>query len=129
MLWSKKARGDALIVAAVLCIAVTLFIVFFFSDAKNGSDAVILRREGVEERVSLLEEKRFSICSNGITLVLEVSDGSLSVVSSDCPDQTCMHMNAIGRKGGGVIICLPALVEIRTEGGKTSDETPHALAY
>ncbi len=116
-----------MIVTAVLCIAVALF--FLFSGGAKASDTVIVRSESGEERVSLLEDRCFSLTSHGITLTLEVKHGEIAVVSSDCPDQTCTQMRPISRKKGGSIVCLPALVEIRSEGRSDGHDQPHAVAY
>lgn len=116
-----------MIVTAVLCIAVALF--FLFSGGAKASDTVIVRSESGEERVSLLEDRCFSLTSHGITLTLEVKQGEIAVVSSDCPDQTCTQMRPIGIHNGGSIVCLPALVEIRSEGRSDGHDQPHAVAY
>ena len=118
-----------MIVPAVLCIAVALFLFFFITDADEGSDAVIIRSENGQERISLLDDKTFSILSHGITLVIEVKEGEISVVHSDCPDQTCISMAPISLHKGGSIVCLPALLEIRSEGRGSGQDEPHAVAY
>jgi len=130
MLWSKKARGDSIIVAAVLCIVALLFVCFFHADgnAEGGGESVRIRTDHGEETLSLKENGIYTLESNGITLTLEIRDGDLFVAESTCPDQICRHMKPVG-KNGGSIVCLPALVEITAEGGDRCETKPDAIAY
>ena len=49
---------------------------------------------------------------------VEVRDGRIAIVDSDCPGEDCVHSGWISRPGRS-IVCLPNRLEIRVTG--TSD--------
>ncbi|MGN0362824.1 MAG: NusG domain II-containing protein [Bilifractor sp.] len=46
------------------------------------------------------------------TNVCEIKNGTVWMVSADCPDQVCVHSAPLTRKGGS-IVCLPNKVVLR----------------
>lgn len=53
--------------------------------------------------------------------IIRVGNGSVEVVSSACPNKTCIHMGAISHRGE-VVVCAPNRVFIYIRGGD-GDET------
>lgn len=59
---------------------------------------------------------------NNITLQIELTPTGAAVLSSQCPDQICVHTGTLTRAGQSAI-CLPAQVVLRLEGAKNLDGT------
>ncbi len=104
------------IVPAVLVLALAAILFFVGTSGGSRSGNVAVRTDDGESVYSLSEEKTVEIRSAGHTLILEISGGKASITSSDCPDKVCVHTAAI-TKDGGTIVCVPARVIIRAEGG------------
>ena len=52
--------------------------------------------------------------------------GGVRVEESDCPTQDCVHTGTITRAGQS-IVCLPARVIIRLEGGTADKHAPDVV--
>lgn len=66
---------------------------------------------------------------NGYTVVAEFCpDGmpGVRILSSDCPNQDCVHMGIITR-AGQCVVCLPSRIVIRLEGGAAVSDGPDAV--
>ena len=50
----------------------------------------------------------------------------MSVTQSDCPGQDCVHSGAVSRAGQS-IVCLPARVIVRLEGGQKDESAPDVV--
>ena len=123
---SPKLRptwADALVILSVAALAMALA-VFQWLGGDSGTEA---DRFAPEE---LLEQPR-TYTSNGYTLTVtygvDYEDPSrnalppsgksgLRVAFSDCPTQDCVRTGTISR-GGQSIVCLPARIIVRLEGG------------
>lgn len=66
---------------------------------------------------SLSEDRRLTIQSNGITLLLVCEGGTVRVAESDCKNGVCVKTGAIKRRGESVV-CLPAKVAVTIKTGK-----------
>ena len=68
--------------------------------------------------------------NNGYTLRLAASPASggdgVRVEAADCPTQDCVHTGVISR-GGQSIVCLPARIIIRLEGGPPPETAVDAV--
>ena len=60
------------------------------------------------------EEEVFSPCEG---VEIAIREQTIGFVSSDCPDQTCVHSGMLSKKGE-VAICLPKGVRILLVAGK-----------
>ena len=81
----------------------------------------ILEREGqtlLTQELSLLSGTQTHTVqgAGGIQLTVELSPQGAAVVSSTCPDQTCVKTGRLTRAGESAV-CLPAQVVLRLEGG------------
>ena len=57
---------------------------------------------------------------------LEVRDGAIAVVRSDCPNHLCIAMGW-KRAAGEVLACVPNALVVRIEGGAARDHAPDAI--
>ena len=112
----KPARWDALVVLAVLALAGLLAARPFLAAKTAGELTVSISVDGeTVERCALSTYEGGTYDSRGYTLTVEEKDGAVSVASSDCPNQDCVHSGAISRAGQS-IVCLPARVAVTLEG-------------
>lgn len=119
MLSLKIKKGDAVIIAAVLCIAVVLFVsvnIRSLLDVRISKFAVIKIPNGDEKIIPLDKDDKILLEANGYMLEIQVKEGEVWVSSSDCPDKSCVRMGAIGKGGRSFIACVPAGVYITCEG-------------
>jgi|SRR5690554_2787774 len=112
-------RGDIVIIAIVIIlISVGVYMLFF--QAKTPGAEIVIEVDGKEDysyplhqpgRDELIEVQGVI----GITKV-QLGDGQVRVVESDCPDKVCVNMGWID-KPGTPIACLPNRVIVRVTGG------------
>jgi len=112
---SKTARRDIILIAALLILAVLLFV--FLRSHELGA-GVIVRVEGVEiARYSLAEDGSFSL--NGGTNTLVIKDGEAYLSDADCPDRLCVRQGKI-KYTGETITCLPNKLTVAVYGAEDS---------
>ena len=130
---------DGLVVLAVVLLAAGLaFFQWRSGSAQDGPLTAVVSIDGEEiDRFlpeDLLKSPR-TYTGNGYTLTLAFSvdyegpalnalppsgKSGLCVAVSDCPTQDCVHTGIITRSGQS-IVCLPARLIIRLEGGAAED--------
>ena len=106
-------RADIAPIAIAVVLPLVLFLVFALS---RGADAEYFTisyagQDRPTETYSLGEDRRLTPTGNGYTLEVEVKDGAVAVVSSDCPGCDCVRTGAV-RKSGSSIVCIPAGIVI-----------------
>lgn len=133
----RPTTWDALVVLCVAALAVGLA-VFQWRGGTSQALTAVVSVDGEEvDRFSpedLLERPR-TYTGNGYTLTVALGAGyegpvlnsmppsgesGLCVAASDCPTQDCVHTGIITRSGQS-IVCLPARIIIRLEGGTAED--------
>lgn len=106
--------GDITVISAVLISAIILFL-FMYIPVSDKATMLIVRNNDRETNYSLNKDKSIKIESRGYTLKIEITSGSVSVISSDCPDNTCVHTGSISQNGQ-IIACVPAGVTLTLSG-------------
>lgn len=99
-----------ILVLAVLCALVLLF----FPRGEAGQ-VCIVSWDGGEVTLPLAEPDTLTLESGGVCLTIVVENGGVQVTESSCPDGVCMAAGEI-RRGGEIIVCVPADVVIRIPG-------------
>ena len=113
---NKTLKNDLFILIVFLLISGCLFIVFKNPSRTDGDYALITVNGEEYARLDLDEDTDITVSTdNGINSV-HVSDGMISVISADCPDQICVNHEAIGYDKE-TIVCLPhkLVIEICSE--------------
>ena len=105
---------DLCVYGAILLLAAAIFAVF--AAAPAGAVARVYRDGELIAEHPLDAPGLFEVAGSEGALALQVQDGAIRVVSSGCPDQTCVHTAAASRAGQS-IVCLPNRVLIKVEGG------------
>lgn len=105
-------RLDIVIYAFVFLVAVLLL----FIGTKNETDASLsVSVSGAETVYSLNEERTFELNNNGISVNVEIKNGSVRVYESSCPDKVCVASGKIS-KVGQIIVCAPAELSLKIIG-------------
>lgn len=118
----KPTLWDAFAAAAVIALAVIVAVGFYAPKRSSGRLNVIISAEGkVLEQGTLLELSGTHTYTNrGYTLTVDIADGTVDVIDSDCPGHDCQHTPPISRSGQS-IVCLPAQIVITLEGAPSPD--------
>lgn len=139
----RPTAWDALVVLCVAALAVALA-VFQWRGGTQESLTAVVSVDGAEvDRFSpedLLEGPR-TYTNNGYTLTVALGidcegpalnamppsgESGLRVAASDCPTQDCVHTGMITRSGQS-IVCLPARIIVRLEGGTADPDGVDAV--
>ncbi len=113
---NKWRRGDLVICAVVLCLAVLSAIPFFFQSA----DALIceIKQEGQVVKTIRLKagyQDTITLERDGVTNVIEIEGEQVRFARSNCPDQVCVRTGTLTR-AGQMAVCLPTRVTVRILG-------------
>lgn len=117
----RKHRNDWILAAVMLFMAAVGFIVYQTAKEKGSYVAVI--QEGEETHwFSLEEDQEFRIeLKTGEYNLLCIEDGKAYMKNADCPDQICVHHQAISNVGE-TIVCLPHKVVLKVIADDGSQE-------
>lgn len=104
-------KGDVLAIAAVLILAVTVLLCFLPGKEESSEQAVIYLNGEPIKTVDLTQDQTFSI-SDRYHNVIQVTNGKIAIIESNCPGQDCVHSGSISHSGR-ILVCLPNALEIR----------------
>lgn len=132
---SPKLRPTAWDGLVVLCVAALALGLAFFQWRGGTSEALtaVVSVDGTEvDRLDLEHWEGPQVyTNNGYTLTLSGirhndTENGVRVAESDCPTQDCVRTGAIFRSGQS-IVCLPARIIIRLEGGTPDPDAVDAV--
>ena len=108
-------KGDWFAIAGVIVLAVAVAGFFGMSrDTSQTKIVQILQNSQLIQEYPLDTEETIYV-DDMYHNVIEISDGKVAIVESDCPGEDCVHSGWINRAGRS-IVCLPNKVEIRIVG-------------
>lgn len=116
-------KGDILLIAAVILLSAILFLCLYVFNHNEGSFVRIEADGIVEAELPLNEDAIYNIeKAGGITNVVVIKDGYVSVSEADCPDKICVNHKKINKTGES-IICLPnkVIVTVESNHGNETD--------
>ena len=114
-----RLRADLLLIAALLALALGMFLVQHLHRVK-GAYAVVYVNGERTAAYPLSEDTTVTLrAPNGGKNVLVISDGCADVIEASCPDGICVRAKP-ARYEGETIVCLPNKTEIRVEGAADS---------
>ena len=121
----KPAPWDGIV---VVCVGLLACLILLGGRRVNASEYVtaVVYADGVEidrARTDAASERTYA--ANGHTLHVAFCPG-VRVTASDCPTQDCVHTGTVTYCGQS-IICLPARIVIRLEGGTPPADAPDAV--
>lgn len=109
-------KGDVLLIAAVLAVALCCFVFFSLG---GGDCTAVVEQNGVELRrvpLETLEQPLRLEIDGDYPLVLMIDREGVWFAEAACPDQTCVRTGKITRPGQ-TAVCLPARLSVRLTGG------------
>ena len=88
----------------IFIILIMCFLVFFFTDTRKGADRAEIYLSGkLEHIVELTKDATYDI---GGHMVVEVKEGKIRALETDCPDQICVKEGWVS-SSGVPIVCVP----------------------
>lgn len=129
----RPCGWDALIVLAVVLLAAACGVMVWGNGGGTEQLTVVVSIDGAEadrfelEGTDLPDRKTYY--GNGYTLEVSLrpdGESGVRVEHADCPTQDCVHTGTIHREGQS-IVCLPARIVIRLEGGNGDDSGVDAV--
>jgi hypothetical protein len=116
-------KTDLLVI--ILLLLFSLLIYLFFLSVPNGSQAVIKSGDeviGTYLLSSVTGEKIITVKGDqNIEVTISITSSGARVVSSGCPDKTCVRTGLIS-KSGETAVCLPARVSVTITGGSSDND-------
>ena len=121
----KILRYDLL----AILLSLSVFLLFTrFGLQRQGETGFLLIEDAQGESLYPLSEDRELVLWGPVgQSVVRIEEGKARFVSSDCPDDLCVHMGEIYRVGEWAA-CLPNRIFISTQGGEAQREVD-ALVY
>lgn len=125
----KPTIWDGAVALCVILLASAILLGRWRGGAADALAAVVYADGAEVGRVELsktdaAQERVFS--GNGYTLRVEFAPDGVRVLEADCPTQDCVHTGVI-KRGGQSVVCLPARIAIRLEGGAPDADAPDAV--
>lgn len=96
-------------------IAAVCILVWFFALPQGGGNTVVVRMDGeLIASLPLGQDTEYEI-TGAYTNLLEIKDGSVRIIYTDCPNHQCEKTGAISA-AGAAIVCAPNHVSLTIEG-------------
>lgn len=108
-------RGDRIVVIVVALLAVLAWPATMLA-AAGRTDVAIVAGPGGTTEVLLGPDRVLDVEGLRGRVRVEVSDGSVRVVESACPDHLCIAQGRVSG-AGAAIVCVPNGVSVRLGGG------------
>ena len=117
-------KGDLILIAVILLAAAALLV--FRPLHKPGTTVTVTVDGSFFGSFELTKDVELIIPGYSGTNCLQITDGTASIISADCPDLLCVHHAPISDSGER-IVCLPnrVIVSIDTQ---TSASGPDAIS-
>lgn len=124
-------RGDVLVIAALLLLSLSLFVLSLLGVRADGVRRVEISVGGTLCETLPLDAEEAQTRTvegyGGLACTVEVSGGRVRVSEAQCPDGLCTAQGWIDRPGE-TIVCLPARVTVTVVAEKTDPAAPDALS-
>ena len=114
-MWAKKVVGIVVLVAVVLAAAALLFVLYRANAPKaEPLVAVVDFGDGITETIPLDEDHDYLYDVGDYIVHLQVKDGAVAFLDSQCPDHVCEQFGWLD-KDGAWAACIPAGVYVVVE--------------
>ena len=114
ILANKKLLADAILIASLLIIGLSVFLVVTLT-REDGAVAVVTVDDVVVGEYSLSVDGEYLL--NGGTNILEVKDGKAYITYASCPDGLCKNQGKVSMTGER-IVCLPNKLMVEIKGAE-----------
>lgn len=125
----KKRQGDKMkkldwvIIIFVIIIAGSIFFWNIIRDKKDDSNLLFVEiyyNGEIYDKVNLLDSKTITIETELGKNIVEIADGKVHMLESDCRDQICVKSGIIDKVNRN-IVCLPNKVHVQIQGNGEDD--------
>ena len=117
----KVIRKADIVLFCALLLTAGLMAAFFAMRLRQPGGQVVITLDGRQYGTySLADDREIEIRGDDFTNVVQIEDGTVRMLSSDCRNQICVSHAPISRTGE-TIICLPHKLVIRIEGAKDAE--------
>jgi hypothetical protein len=123
-LWTAMTAADRALSASIL--AVSLAWGLGARSPEEGAFAIVTLGSEECARVSLAHDARIPLHGRLGPIDLEVREGAIAVVRSDCANHLCLAMGW-KRREGDLLACVPNELSVRIEGGAARETAPDAI--
>ncbi len=106
----KLKRNDISLIMAVIIIGVVASLYIYMNKKPSGM-AVLKYGNNQSMDIELSKDRRIDLESNGIEIHLDIKDGAIAFIHSECPDHICERFGYIKNIGESAI-CLPAQASV-----------------
>ncbi len=114
---NKITRGDYLLAGVILVLSLGSFGLVGLGGVSADPATVAVRVDGrLTATFDLSTDRTISPIPGGPDMSIEVKNGSVRVLTSNCPRGVCKNFGRIS-KPGRTIICVPNKVVLTIEGG------------
>ena len=121
--WTGKLRfrsGDWLAIGAVAgMLVLSAWMAFSLDGGQEAATVQIYQNGRLVQELALSENATVTV-GGEYTNVIEIRDGAVAVVQSDCPGEDCVHSGWVSTAGKS-IVCIPNRVEVRVLGKSEVD--------
>ncbi len=120
----KRLLTRADIILFILLITIAVAGIFAMSGAGAAGDTAVVRLSGnVMRRVDLGVDQSFWVGD----VQLQVKDGAIAFIESDCPGKECIHAGWM-KSPGSSAACLPNQVSVTIEGSANARQEVDTVA-
>lgn len=112
-------KKDILIIILILILAVLMWGIFYITQNKKATIAVITYDGKVVKTVSLSKDTEFPLAEDE-TVKFKVENQSISFIGASCPDKICENTGYLS-KAGQTAVCLPKKVVLKVQGNTSVD--------
>jgi hypothetical protein len=112
-------RADRILIAVIAVCALAVWPLVASAQSGIADTVTVVGPAGTTTR-PLGDDGVLEIAGSRGPVEVRVSDGSVHVLSADCPDQTCVRTGRVSGPGS-VVACIPNGVVVRVGGGDDGD--------
>ncbi len=107
-------KADWILIGSVFVLIVVTFLLFILRPQVENAMVFVFLDGSEYARYELLEDSLHVIQTDYGTNEIQIQNGYVSVVSSNCPEQICVHHKKI-HLSGETIVCLPHKLVVTIE--------------
>ena len=106
----KLKKNDIILIIVVLIIGIAAGF-YILLNKKSGGKAVLKYGNNLSLDIDLSKDGKINLESNGIEIHLDIKEGAIAFIQSECPDHICERFGYIKNVGESAI-CLPAQASV-----------------
>ena len=114
----RLKKKDILLIIIILVVAGLCLLLHSIVGEKSADYVTVKVNGKVEGVYSLADDQEIKL--NGGSNILKIKNGEADMVWADCPDQLCVHQQAISKESQ-TIVCLPNKVVAEVTGNTKKD--------